>query len=194
MSPSELDESLIAEREQCVASLPYHQLLQNETIREEEEAEEETETIERARSDGTERCKVAHNNESSTRHTLPSYASVSSGSPASPLSESPLCPSVSLGRRVYVYLASNDDITPSRTIQLYLESCFALEERKWGRGEAMVNMRVFQDVGHAECLFHANMKNEIVQQIQTQPSHAQMTREVKIKQNIRTNRGAQTPM
>jgi len=172
MSSDELNASLIAEREECVASLPYHHADDEwRCIDEEQEQEAEAEAGEEGDSAGGKRNVRSR---SGSRAHSDGHHSV----PASPLrpsaSEFPLCPSRSPGVRVHVFLAANDDISPGASIRAYLAASERLQERKWGAGRSMLRCTVFPDVGHAEALFHPDMRSQIVECVQTQRSHKQL--------------------
>jgi hypothetical protein len=86
---------------------------------------------------------------------------------------------------VHVFVASNDDITPSRSVSSYLAASIELQERKWGKGRAMIHLRVFPDVGHAEALFHTDMRAEIMHAIQAMPSDREFKAKAKKDQQQR---------
>jgi hypothetical protein len=187
MSSDELAASLIAERDQSVAALPYHDEFIDEPPSalahdDEEEGEEEGEE----RAEGA----VAKND---LRHAPASAPpAVSGGAPAtaalhSPLamssargscaasmglSEHPLCPASWPGLRAHVFLAANDDITPSASIHAYLSGAARLQKRKWGR--PMLSCTVFPAIGHAEALFHPRLRKVILDAVQNQPSDREL--------------------
>lgn len=168
MSADELNASLIAEREECVASLPYHHADDDWCIDEDQEEEQEGDSACAKRSARSRSGSRAH---SDGHHSVP----VSPLRPSA--SEFPLCPSRSPGVRVHVFLAANDDISPGASIRAYLSAAERLQERKWGAGRSMLRCTVFPDVGHAEALFHPNMRSQIVDCVQTQRSHKQLREE-----------------
>ena len=253
MSPAALELSLIAEREQCVSSLPYHDTEASLRIEEENEEEErfgadhshghhargassnhlsqlqfqlgEAPEPVRARSDGEfgyedsagapiapgaaaatalSSATAATSSSSSSSSTLPPAGPTFTSPPSSRFSEYPLCPSSSPGVRAHVFVASNDDITPSRSVASYLAASIELQEMKWGRGRAMMSLRVFPDVGHAEALFHADMRAEIMHAIQSMPSDREFKAKCKKDQqqrqaesqarNKQTRNACSTPM
>ena len=213
-----LEASLVAEREQCVASLPYEELLQERERMEREEEWRRTIHEEapqggrhatsggpRAKSDGTLLLDHADTAPRSNHSSIvESNASSSGSSKTMPLeysrvvsigkakSETPLAPPVSLGARVHVFLSANDDITPTDSIRRYLQQARDIEEAKWGRGKAMVEYHIFADVGHAEPLFHPHMRRQIIDRIQQLPSDAEFKRESDLELSARTSH-AQTP-
>jgi len=114
--------------------------------------------------------------DSSAAFASSSYAS-SGPSCASGLnmSEFPLCPSSCPGVRVHVFLAANDDITPSASIHAYLSAASRVQVRKWGA--SMLRCAVFPGVGHAEAMFHPRFRYQILDAIQTQRTDRQMRAE-----------------
>lgn len=180
MSSDELNASLIAEREECVFSLPYHHADDEWRIDEEKEREE-AEAGEEGDSAGGKRSVRSR---SGSRAHSDGHPSV----PGSPLraaaSELPLCPSRSPGVRVHVFLAANDDISPGASIRAYLAAAERLQERKWGAGRSMLRCTVFPDVGHAEALFHPDMRAQIVECVQTQRSHRQLRDEADEEEEV----------
>ena len=177
MDSAQLENSYIAERELCVAALPYQDIDQG--IREEEgDADEDAEespqppnhqTHRRAHSDGSTRFEVMGSGapDAAALHTpavsssaassaASSSAASASAFSATAFSEHPLCPLRPPGGiRAHVFLASNDDITPSASIDAYLSASIDIQERKWGKGQAMIRCEVFPGIGHAVSWGHA---------------------------------------
>jgi len=193
MSSDELSASLIAEREQSVAALPYHEeLLDDEELQREHEEDQKEELGECSadqqqggfdfkpkNNSASAEGAVPHSSGVPVTAALQSPLAVASARASCAaslgLSEHPLCPSACPGLRVHVFLAANDDITPSASIHAYLSGAARLQQRKWGR--SMLRCTVFPAIGHAEVLFHPRLRRVILDAVQTQPSDRELRKE-----------------
>jgi hypothetical protein len=189
MSAYDLEESLIAERDQSVAALPYndHELDEGlSPLREDEDDEEEGAMWPKEGTSAAQQGTSGAPPTAALQSPLAGASLMPSASLGAVVSEFPLCPAASPGIRCHVYLGANDDISPVNSIRAYLAAAIALQERKWGAGSSMIVCRTFQGVGHAECLFHTELREMIVDTVQTQPSDQQL-REQAAMHNMQRN-------